>query len=177
MSAGSTPDFDCSPARFTCTSAGTSSRRAAESESSECTSSQVRFTTFTLFDCRCPMKCHAKASPYSAAATTVTSGPTSACTRASRSRIVSGDGTEHALHAAREPVAPVREEEVWMVARAEVDPLDPVHAGPPQRALRRRPQVEPAVDGEVVVEERRHLRPDLVAARPDRRPHDRREIL
>ena len=52
IASGLTPDFDPSPARFTCSSAGTSSRRAAESESSECTSSQIRFTTLTLFDCR-----------------------------------------------------------------------------------------------------------------------------
>ena len=32
--------------------------RAADSESSEWTSSQISFTTFALFDCRWPMKCH-----------------------------------------------------------------------------------------------------------------------
>ena len=63
---GGTPPFDPSPARFTWTSAGISSRRAAESVSREWTSSQIRFTTFTLFDCRRPMKCQRKASPYSA---------------------------------------------------------------------------------------------------------------
>ena len=41
-------------------------RRAAESESSEWTSSQRRFTTLTLFDCRWPMKCQRNASSYSA---------------------------------------------------------------------------------------------------------------
>src|SRR5579871_3930522 len=66
MSAGATPDFEPSPARFTWTSAGTSRRRAAESESSEWTSSQIRFTTLTLFDWRWPMKCQRNASPYSA---------------------------------------------------------------------------------------------------------------
>src|SRR5207249_2077130 len=45
---------------------GISRRLAAESVSSECTSSQMRFTTFTLFDCRRPMKCQRKVSPYSA---------------------------------------------------------------------------------------------------------------
>src|SRR4051812_43581636 len=207
MASGSTPDFDCSPARFTCTRAGTSSRRAAESESSEWASSQVRFTTFTLFDWRWPMKCQANASPYSAcfasrswarfsptiltpastsvaisrsgtyfvAATTVTAGPTSAWMRARRSRIVSGDGTEHPLHAARAAVAPVREEELRMVARAEVDPLDALDPCPAQRALRRGPEVELAAGREVVVEQRGDLRPDVVAARPDRRPDDRDE--
>ena len=52
--------------RFTSRSAGTSSRRAAECESSEWTSSQIRLTTLTLFDCRWPMKCQRNASPYSA---------------------------------------------------------------------------------------------------------------
>ena len=61
-----TPPFDPSPARFTWTRAGISSRRAAESVSREWTSSQIRFTTFTLLDCRRPMKCQRKASPYSA---------------------------------------------------------------------------------------------------------------
>src|SRR5215210_1087359 len=66
MSAGTTPPFEPSPARFTCTSAGTSSRRAALCPSTECTSSQTRFTTFTLFDWSRPMKCQRNASPYSA---------------------------------------------------------------------------------------------------------------
>ena len=39
---------------------GSSTRRAAESEPTECTSSQSRFTTLTLFDCRWPMKCQRK---------------------------------------------------------------------------------------------------------------------
>src|SRR5947209_16381480 len=46
--------------------AGTVSRLAADSESSECTSSQMRLTTLALFDCRWPMKCHRNVSPYSA---------------------------------------------------------------------------------------------------------------
>ena len=62
-SSGATPDFVPSPERFTSSSAGTVSRRAAESESSEWTSSQISFTSFTLFDCRWPMKCHRNASP------------------------------------------------------------------------------------------------------------------
>ena len=65
-SSGATPDFDSSPDRLTSTSVGTVNFRAADSESSECTSSQMRFTTFALFDCRCPMKCQRNASPYSA---------------------------------------------------------------------------------------------------------------
>src|SRR4051812_23650276 len=174
MSAGSTPDFDPSPARLTCTSAGTSSRRAADSESSEWTSSQIRFTTLTLFDCRWPMKCQRNASPYSAcfasrscarfspttvtpasssavicasgtyfvAATIVTAGPTSACTRSKRARISGGDGTDHALHAAGEPVAAMREEELRMVARAEVEPFDTLDARPPEGPLGGAPEVE-----------------------------------
>ncbi len=52
--------------RFTSTRPGTVNRRAADSDSSECTSSQIRLTTFTLFDCSRPMKCQRNASPYSA---------------------------------------------------------------------------------------------------------------
>ena len=47
-SSGATPDFDASPERLTSSSAGTVSRRAADSESSEWTSSQMPFTTFDL---------------------------------------------------------------------------------------------------------------------------------
>src|SRR6476620_8299757 len=114
---------------------------------------------------------------YFVAATTVTSGPTCSCTRSSRSRINSGEGTDHSLDAAREAVAPVREDKIRVVASAEVDAVDPLDARLAERALRRAPKVEPAVNRQVVVEERRHLRPDLVAARPDRRSHDCRETL
>ena len=40
-----------------------SRRCAADSESSECTSSQIRLTIFALRLCRWPMKCQRKASP------------------------------------------------------------------------------------------------------------------
>src|SRR5262245_46379210 len=105
---------------------------------------------------------------YFVAATTVTSGPTASWTRASRSRMSSGDGTDDSLHAAREPVPPVREEEVGVVARAEVDPVDARDARFPERSLGRAPQVELPTDRQVVVEEPGHLGPDLVAAGPDR---------
>src|SRR5438270_1506102 len=210
MSSGLAPDFDASPARLTWTSAGTSSLRAAESESSECTSSQIRFRTFTLFDWRWPMKCQRNASPYSAcfasrscarfspttvmpastslamsgrstyfvAATIVTSGPTTERTCSKRSRIASGDSTDHSLDTAGVPVAPMREEELRMVVRAEVDALDVLDASRTQGAFRRAPQVEVPIDGQVVVEETGHLRPDLVAARADRGPdHGRLRAL
>jgi hypothetical protein len=57
------PDFVASSARFTSSNAGIVSRSAAESDASEWTSSQMPFTTFTLFDCKWPMKCHRNASP------------------------------------------------------------------------------------------------------------------
>src|SRR4051812_31950916 len=204
-SAGATPAFDASAARFTWTSAGTSRRRAAESESSEWTSSQTRLTTFTLFDCSWPMKCHRNVSPYSAcfasrscarfspttvtpasastamsssrtylvAATTVTFGPTSACTRASRSRISSGDRTEHSLDAAVAAAPPVREEEVLVAPRADVDAVDARDARSTERTFGSGPQVETPADGQVAVEEAGDLATHLVAARADRRADDR----
>src|SRR5262245_44052032 len=129
---------------------------------------------------RTPASCSAAISEsvtYFVAATTVTLGPTCSCTRASRSRISSGDGTDDSLDAARKAVAPVREEEVRVVAGAEVDAVDPFDARLAERPLGRAPEVELAVDSEVVVEEPGHLRPDLVAARPDRGSHDRRKPL
>src|SRR3954464_6682652 len=89
----------------------------------------------------------------------------------------SGDGTDPSLDAAREAVAPVREEELRVIARAEVDPVDARDAGVAKRELGRAPQVELPVHRQILVEEPRDLRPDLVAARPDCRPHDRRESL
>src|SRR5947209_12871628 len=96
---------------------------------------------------------------YFVAATTVTAGPTSAWRRANRSRITSGDGTDHPLHPAGAAVAPVREEELWVVACAELDPLDAFDAGLPQRPLRGAPEVELPVDRQIVVEELGHLGP------------------
>src|SRR5881275_892536 len=49
---GGRRDFDSSPDRLTSTRAGTESLRAADPESRECTSSQMPFTSFALFDCR-----------------------------------------------------------------------------------------------------------------------------
>ena len=60
---GAIPDFELSPDRLTSTSAGTESRRAADSESSEWQSSQIPFTAFALRLWRWPMKCQRKASP------------------------------------------------------------------------------------------------------------------
>src|SRR5439155_6237800 len=206
MASGATPDFEPSPARLTWSKAGTSNRRTAESESRECTSSQIRLTTFTLFDCRWPMKCQRNASPnsacfasrscarfspttvtpastsaaiwargtYSVAATIVTDGPTSACTRSSRARISGGDGTDHALHAAGKAVAAVREEELGMVACAEVDSFHALDACHPQRALGGAPQVEPSLPQEARLEQPGDLGTDLVATRSDRRADDGR---
>src|SRR6516225_9962950 len=63
---GATPDLLCSSARLTWTSAGTLRRAAAESESSEWTSSQSRLTSRALRLCRWPMKCQRNAAPYAA---------------------------------------------------------------------------------------------------------------
>src|SRR4051812_26851803 len=90
---------------------------------------------------------------YFVAATTVTFGPTSACTRASRSRITSGDGTDHPLDAAGPAVAPVREEQLGVVAGAERNALDARDPGCAERALGRTPEVELAIHRQVVVEE------------------------
>src|SRR5436190_8462773 len=114
---------------------------------------------------------------YFVAATTVTPGPTSSWTRASRSRMRSGDGTDHSLNAARKAVAPVREEELRMVPRTEVDPVDPRNPGIAERAFRRAPQVELSVDRQIVAKEPRHLGPHLVATRPDGWTDDSRKSL
>src|SRR5919198_1924397 len=111
---------------------------------------------------------------YFVAATIVTPGPTSAWMRSKRSRISAGDGTDHTLHAAGEAVAAMREEELGMVARAEIDPLHTFDAGPPERPLGRAPQVEMAIRQEIRLVEARDLGTDLVAAGPDRRADDRR---
>src|SRR5258705_5778039 len=112
---------------------------------------------------------------YLVAATTVTFGPTSSWTRASRSRITSGDGTDHSLDAASAPVAPVREEQLRVVTRAEVDALDARDAGCTKRTLGGAPEIELPVHRQVVVEQSGPLRPDLVTARADRRPNHRRQ--
>src|SRR4051794_9907394 len=117
-----------------------------------------------------------RSSTYFVAATTVTFGPTSACTRASRSRISSGDGTDHSLCTAGAPAAPVREEQLRVAPRAEVDAFDDGDAGAPQPTLGGAPQIEVPVEGQVGVEERRDILRDLVAARTDGRPDDRRLV-
>jgi len=51
----------------------------------------------------------------------------------------------------------------------------PFDARAAQLPLRGGPEVELSFGRQIVVEELRHLGPDLVAAGPDRRPDDRRE--
>src|SRR5262249_36211196 len=109
---------------------------------------------------------------YLVAATIVTSGPTSAWMRRKRSPISSGDRTDDALDAAGEAVAAMREVEVGVIARADVDAVDAVDSRPAQRPLGGRPQIEPAVGRQVVVEEIRDLDADLVAAGADRGADD-----
>ena len=46
----------------------------------------------------------------------------------------------------------MREEELRVVARAEIDAFDVCDAGRAKRAFRGRPEVELAVDGQIVVE-------------------------
>src|SRR3954452_2548470 len=105
---------------------------------------------------------------YFVAATTVTAGPTCSCTSARRARTCSGDSTDHSLHAAGEAVAAVGEEKLRVISRADVDPVDAVHACGPERALRGRPEIESALAGEVGVEAVGDRGPDLVAAGADR---------
>ena len=69
------------------------------------------------------------------------------------------------------PLAPVREEELRVAARAEVDALDRARRRPRGARARRRVQrssFRPSVRS--ASKRRRHLGADLVAARPDRRP-------
>src|SRR5688500_15504562 len=106
---------------------------------------------------------------YLVAATSVTSGPISARIRSRLRRIVSGDNRDDSLDAARLPVAPVREEEVGVAGRAQVDPLDLRDARRPQCSLAARPEIEhPAphdVGSEADAERLGHLLSHLVAAR------------
>ena len=102
-----------------------------------------------------------RSATYFVAATIVTSSPTRACTSANRSRMTSGDCTDESLHAALAAAAPVREEELGVAARAQVDALDRRDSGAAQRALGRRPQIES--DG-------RPSGPRRSATRPRRRP-------
>ena len=58
-----------------------------------------------------------------------------------------------------------------MVARADIDPVDAVDACRPKQAVGGCPEVEHPVRRQVGVEALGNLRPDLVAARPDRRAY------
>src|SRR5262249_37619574 len=89
---------------------------------------------------------------YFVAATTVTPGPTCSRTRAYRSRSSAGDSTDPALEAAPLALAALGEEERLVAARAEIDAVDPLDAGAPERALAGGPEVEDAVAREVGVE-------------------------
>src|SRR6476646_7183773 len=86
---------------------------------------------------------------YFVAATTVTSGPTSALICLNRVRICSEDVGNHPLTACASRVAPVREEQVRVAGRAEIGALDVGDARGVQRALGGGPQVEPAVAEDV----------------------------
>src|SRR4051794_2830556 len=114
---------------------------------------------------------------YFVAATTVTPGPTSCCTRAYAARTSSGDIADHALAAGDAAVAPVREEELRMARRAQVDALDVRAAGVAEGVLDRGREVEVAAahdaGPEPCGERPGDLRTDLVAARTDRRADDR----
>src|SRR6266511_941819 len=111
---------------------------------------------------------------YLVAATTVTRSPTCACTRARRSRSSGGDSTHESLRPAAGPVAAVREEQIGVAARAQIDPLDVLDARTEQSTLSRGPQIQDPAGRQVAVEELRDLRSDLVAARACRGPDDRR---
>src|SRR6476661_2137610 len=108
---------------------------------------------------------------YFVAATTVTSGPTSALICSYRARICSGDVGDHPLAACASRVAPVREEQVRVAGRAEIGAVDVGDAGSVQRALGGRPQVEPAPADDVgavpLAERPGDLVTDLVAAWAD----------
>jgi len=99
---------------------------------------------------------------YFVAATIVTQLPTSARTRS---------------YAARLAGPAVREEELRVARRAEIDALDVLDARRAQRPLRRRPEIEVPPVQHVFPERSReglrHLGADLVAAGADRGP-DRR---
>src|SRR6266511_2181877 len=86
--------------------------------------------------------------------------------------------TDHSLTAAHRPVATVREEELRVAARAEVDALDAFDAGRAKGALAARPEIEfafvPDVVAEAFRERPRDLVPHLVAARADCGPDRRR---
>src|SRR4051794_23623577 len=68
----------------------------------------------------------------------------------------------------------MREEELWVVARAEVEAVDAVDAGGSERAFRYRPQVELPAARQVGIEPVGDLGTDLVAAGADRRADHRR---
>src|SRR5262245_33577141 len=116
---------------------------------------------------------------YFVATTTVTSPPTSARTRSYAARTASGDTRHHSLPSRRAAVAAVREEELRVAGRAQVDALDLLDAGRAQRPLGRGPQVELAARDDVAAERLPErpgdLLPHLVAARADARADARGE--
>src|SRR3954471_6904068 len=118
------------------------------------------------------------AARYLVAATIVTSGPSCARIRSWFARTVSGDKPNDALPPGDPFVAAVREEVLGRAGRAEVDPVDPGTARRAQRPLGGAPEVELPVADEAeavrTAERRRHLLADLVAARADAGPDDRR---
>src|SRR5215204_3610151 len=117
---------------------------------------------------------------YFVAATMVTSGPVSARMRSYRSRTSSASNkAEDAVGSARPARAPLREEEVRVAERAQVEPVDALAPGGTERALGGAPQVQLALvhqaRAEAGLERLRHLAADLVAARPDSRADGGRE--
>ena len=111
---------------------------------------------------------------YFVAATIVTDGPTSACIRAKRARISSGESTDHTLDAAR-AVRRAGARRRARDGRACRDRLARRARRRPRRSARsaavQRSSI--AVVRQVGVEALGNLRPDLVAARPDRRADHR----
>src|SRR3954471_14472602 len=109
---------------------------------------------------------------YFVAATIVAESQTSSRIRSYRERISSGEVGKDSLDASRLAVAAMREEELGVARRAEVEALDLVDAGFPQCALCRLRQVEvPSVHdpgAEALPVRLRDLLPHLVAARADR---------
>src|SRR5215210_1076022 len=85
----------------------------------------------------------------------------------------SGDSRDHSLAPGRPAIPAVRKEELGLARGAQIRPFDLLDAGIGERARRRLPQVELAVDddagAETVDEWARDVRTDLVAARADPR--------
>src|SRR6266545_3875375 len=92
----------------------------------------------------------------------------------------SGDKREHSLASTRRSVAAVREEELRIARRAQVEAVDACDAGALELQLGGTPEVEPAGGYDRVAEafavRARNLVADLVAARADRGPDCRRDV-